>query len=247
MKAFNAMFVIELKLASRNFIYMFFNFVFPPMIILLFGSIFGNEPSEFYGGYGAVDVLTPSYIPMIIAVAGLMGLPLQLAFYRHSKVLKRYRATPIGTGTIMWPHLLINVILCIAGIVVLLAVCKVAFGLNFMGNVLEFSAALFMSIAAVFSLGFMIAAVAPTNRSANLVANMVYFPMLFLSGSSVPRQLFPVTVATVSKVLPLTHSVTLLQGVWLGGRLGDFGAELAILGGFTLVFTVISLKVFRWE
>lgn len=247
MRAFSAMLVTELKLASRNFLYMFFNFLFPPMIILLFGSIFGNEPSDFYGGYGAVDVLAPSYIPMIIAVAGLMGLPLQLALYRHSKVLKRYRATPIGAGTIMWPHLLVNFLLCATGIALLLLVCKLAFGLHFPGNTLDFIAALILSIGATFSLGFMIAAAAPSNRSANLVAYLLYFPMLFLSGSSLPRQMLPPTVQTIAKALPLTHCVTLLQGVWLGGSLGDYGAELAILAVFTLAFTVISLAVFRWE
>ena len=64
MRAFQAMLTTEIKLASRNFIYMFFNFVFPPMMLILFGNIYGNQPEAFYGGFGAVDVLTPSYIPM---------------------------------------------------------------------------------------------------------------------------------------------------------------------------------------
>lgn len=247
MRAFQSMLVTELKLASRNFIYMFFNFVFPTMMLLLFGSMYGNEPEAFYGGFGAVDVLAPSYMPMIIAVAGIMGLPLQLSMYRHYKILKRYRATPISTGTIMWPHLIINGMFCIAGIILLLAVGKVAFGLNFMGNAWAFVAALLLSIVSIFSLGFMIAAVAPNNRAAILIANLIYFPMLFISGSTLPRELLPDALVTVSKIFPLTHSVTVLREVWLGGALRDYGLELAILAGFAVVCTVISIKVFRWE
>ena len=88
------MLTAELKIATRNFIYMFFSFAFPPLLLLLFGSMYGNQPSEFFGGYGAVDILVPSYIPMILAVSGLMGLPLQLAMYRHNKVLKRFGPHP---------------------------------------------------------------------------------------------------------------------------------------------------------
>lgn len=247
MKAFRAMLAIELKMSSRNFIYMFFSFIFPPMMLLLFGSMYGNQPSEFFSGFGAVDILVPSYIPMILAVSGLMGLPLQLAMYRHYKVLKRYRATPVGAGTIMWPHFIVNALLCAVGILLLLAVGKAAFDLHFFGNALELVAALILSVAAVFSLGFMIAAVAPNNRAATLIAYLVYFPMLFISGSSLPRELLPPAVQTVAKVMPLTHSVTVLQGVWLGGSLGDYRLELAVLAGFALVFAGIALKTFRWE
>ena len=247
MKAFRAMLAVEFKITSRNFIYIFFSFVFPPMLLLLFGSMYGNQPSEFFGGYGAVDILVPSYIPMILAVSGLMGLPLQLAMYRHNKVLKRYRATPVSTSTIMWPHFIVNALLCAAGIVLLLVVGKVAFDLHFFGNALAFIAALGLSVAAIFSLGFMIAAVAPNNRAATLIAYLVYFPMLFISGSSLPRELLPEAVKTVAKALPLTHSVTLLQGVWLGGHLGDYGWELVILTAYAVVFVTIALKTFRWD
>jgi len=187
-----------------------------------------------------VDVLTPSYMPMILAVAGIMGLPLQLSMYRHYKILKRFRATPVGTGTIMWPHLIINGLLCITGIILLVIIGKVVFDLHFMGNVLGFIGALLLSIVAIFSLGFMIAALAPNNRAATLIANLIYFPMLFISGSTLPREMLPQAVITVSKILPLTHCVTLLKGVWLGDPLSDFS-------GFAVVCTAISIKAFRWE
>src|SRR5665647_3008500 len=83
MKAFLCMSITEFKLSTRNFIYMFFAFVFPPMMLLLFGEIYGNDPTPFYNGHGAVDILTPAYIGMILAVSGIMGLPMQLAEYRQ--------------------------------------------------------------------------------------------------------------------------------------------------------------------
>ncbi|HBM80749.1 MAG: ABC transporter permease [Clostridiales bacterium] len=247
MKAFLVMTLTELKLSMRTYVYVFFAFVFPPMMLLLFGGIYGNTPSDFYHGYGAVDVLTPAYIGMILAVSGIMGLPLGLAEYRQRKVLKRYKATPIGTGTIMVPQLLVNGFMSIVGLLILIIIGKIVFNLHFLGNVFYFIVAFLLSMASVFSVGFLIAAVAPNNRAAMGIAYLVYFPMLFLSGATIPLQIMPKAVQVISKFLPLTYCVEILQGTWMGNPLGDFSRQIIILLAIAAVCTGLSVKFFRWE
>jgi len=237
----------ELKLAFRNFIYVFFAFVFPPMMLLLFGGMYGNEPSQFYNGHGSVDVLTPAYIGMIMAVSGLMGLPLQLSEYRQHKVLKRFKATPVSTGAIMTPHFLVNGLLCILGTILLVIVGKMVFNLHFLGNLPSFLIAFLISVICIFSIGFLIAAVAPNSRAANAIAYLVYFPMLFLSGATVPLQIMPQAIVTISKFLPLTYCVEILQGTWLGNPLSDFVRAIVILLVISIVCIGVSIKAFRWE
>jgi len=70
---------VQLKLTLRNFVVALFSFAFPVLMLLMFGGIYENKPTPFYGGHGAVDVMVPSYIGMIIAVTGLMNLPLTIA------------------------------------------------------------------------------------------------------------------------------------------------------------------------
>ncbi|NLJ80677.1 MAG: hypothetical protein GX335_06615 [Firmicutes bacterium] len=65
----------ELRLQMRNILTQFFSLLFPLMMLFIFGGMFGNEPSEFMGGKGTVDVMIPAYICMIAAVTGLMALP----------------------------------------------------------------------------------------------------------------------------------------------------------------------------
>jgi len=57
----------------------------------------------------------------------------------------------------------------------------------------------------------------------------------------------PESVQAFTAWLPLTQVVTLLQGLWLGGRLADHGAQLAWLAGFLVVGTILSARYFRWE
>lgn len=247
MKAFLTITLTEFKLSLREYIYVFFAFVFPPMMLLLFGGMYGNSPSDFYGGHGAVDVLTPAYIGMILAVSGVMGLPLGLSEYRHRKVLKRYKATPVGTSAIMVPQLLVNGLISIAGVIILVIVGKIVFGLHFPGNAFFFIIAFLISIAGIFSIGFLISAVAPNNRAATAIAYLVYFPMLFLSGATIPLQIMPEAIRTVSKFIPLTYCVQLLQGTWMGDPIGVFLTEIVVLLAITGVCTVLSIKFFRWE
>jgi len=247
MKAFVSMSVTEFRLSLRNFIYMFFAFVFPPMMLLLFGGIYGNEPTAFYKGHGAVDVLTPAYISMILAVSGIMGLPMQLAEYRQHKVLKRFKATPVSTGTIMIPHFVVNSILCVIGTLILMIVGKLVFNLHFFGNIFYFLAAYILSVMCIFSIGFLIAAIAPNNRAASAIAYLIYFPMLFLSGASMPLQMMPKAIVNVSRFIPLTYCVEILQGTWMGDPLSAFLGQIIILAAIAIVCTAVSIKIFRWE
>ena len=247
MKAFFCMSITEFRLSIRNFVYMFFAFVFPPMMLLLFGGIYGNDPTPFYNGHGAVDVLTPAYIAMILAVSGIMGLPMQLAEYRQHKVLKRFKATPISSGTIMIPHFIVNSVLCIIGTFILMIVGKLVFNLHFAGNVFYFIAAYVLSMMAIFSIGFLIAAVAPNNRAASAIAYLVYFPMLFLSGATMPLQLMPKVIVNLSHFIPLTYCVEILQGTWMGDPLSNFGTVILILTAISIVCTGVSIRIFRWE
>ena len=52
---------IELKLFLREPVGCFFTLLFPPLLLLLFGSIYGNEPTPMFGGRGTVDVSLPAY------------------------------------------------------------------------------------------------------------------------------------------------------------------------------------------
>ena len=247
MKAFSRMTITEFKLSTRNFTYMFFAFVFPPMMLLLFGGIYGNQPTQFYNGHGAVDVLTPAYIGMIIAVSGIMGLPMQLAEYRQHKVLKRYKASPISTGTIMIPHFVVNGALCMIGTIILIIVGKLVFHLQFSGNVFYFVVAYLISMVCIFSIGFLIAAIAPNNRAASAIAFLLYFPMLFLSGATMPLQMMPDFIIHISRFIPLTYCVEILQGTWMGGQLSLYTNAILILVAISIVCTGISIKLFRWE
>jgi ABC-2 type transport system permease protein len=95
------------------------------------------------------------------------------------------------------------------------------------------------------SVGFVLASLMPTATAAQAVGMALYFPMLFLSGAGLPRQLLPQSLVDFSQFLPLTHVVTLLQDLWFGN--GWNVTALLVLAGITVVATAVSIRTFRWE
>ena len=79
----------EVKVFLREPMSAFFTLVCPLMFLFLFGSIYGNKPSSFFGGFGSVDVSVPGYIAIIIANCGLISLAVTVGTYRENGVLRR--------------------------------------------------------------------------------------------------------------------------------------------------------------
>lgn len=238
---------IEFKLLTRYFVVVFFALVFPAMLLLIFGGIYGNEPSYLFNGYGTVDISVPSYMAMVIAVTGIMTLPINITTYRERKILKRFMATPIRAGHILISQVVVNILMTVLGVLILVLVGKLVFNLQIIGSLPAIILVFALSLTSVFSLGFIIASVCSTSRTATAVANLIYFPMIFLTGATIPIELMPAYMVKISKFLPASYVVSLQKGIWLGGSLADYKGDIFILLFLLCAGIVISVFTFKWE
>ncbi len=238
-------FKVETVLFIRGFFGFFFTFVFPSLMLLLYGSIYGNEPSAYFGGQGAMDASVPAYSAMMIGVTGLMAFPLTLSSYKEGKIYKRFDATPAGKGLVVAMQALVNLVMTAAGFALLFVVGRIVYQVRFAGHWFAMTMALLMSISAIFSLGFLFTAVAPTAKITNLLCYVAYFTMLFLSGSTIPMALLPATVAKFSDFLPLTHVVRVLQGTFRGASFGEYQASVAILALLTAACAIAGAMLYK--
>lgn len=243
---------IDFKLLLRDFLVVFFSLFFPVFMILMFGGIYGNKPTPFFGGYGSVDVMTPSYLVVIIAVNGLMSLPLTLVEYRDKKILKRLMATPLKPFFIILSQLTVNFFLTSIGLILLVIFARIIFNLNFYGNIFLFIVAYVVSTFSIFSIGFLIASLVSDVRVASTIAYLIYFPMLFLSGATIPLESMPKFMLNLSKIFPSTYIVDLFRRSWLNSDISWIKINLSLQKDFiVLILTfiiclIISVYKFRW-
>ena len=239
--------LIGAKLYLREPVAAFFTIVFAPMMLVLFGSIYGNTPSPLFGGRGTIDISVPAYIGLIIATVGLISVPIGVASRREAGVLRRYRATPLRLAIYLTADVLVYFGMTLLGVVLLILTGKIGYNVRFDGNVVSVLAGFSLGALSFFALGFLIAGLAPTARIAQTVGMVIAFPMMFLSGATIPLEVLPATVREVARFIPLTHVVTLLRGLWAGEAWSKHLTEVVVLVGVLVVGTAISAKTFRWE
>lgn len=247
MRGFLKLLKIEFKLYFRDFGAFFFTLVFPVMLLLIFGSIYGNEPADIFGGLGYIDTFIPALMYFVVLVTGIMMLPVNIVNYRENKILKRYKVTPISPAQLLIAQGLINMVVTAMGSVILFVCGKLMYDIRVEGSLFPILIAIFLGILMTYSLGFLVASLARSTRSVNAVSNMIYFPMMFLSGCMIPLSIFPDGVETVSKVIPGRYAVELLQNVFAGKTLLDNVGNIIVLLAISAISIVISVLSFKWE
>jgi ABC-2 type transport system permease protein len=85
----------ELKLFMRDPIAWFFAIAFPPLLLVILGSIPAfREPSEDLGGLRVIDLYVPIMVGFVLAMLAISVVPTYLATYREKGILRRLSTTP---------------------------------------------------------------------------------------------------------------------------------------------------------
>jgi ABC-2 type transport system permease protein len=170
-----------------------------------------------------------------------------MASYRENGILRRLRTTPISPFVVLVAQLIVLFTMTVLGMLLLVIAGKLVYQMHFEGNVLSVLAAFVLSSLSFFALGFVLAGLMPTARTAQVVGMVLLYPMLFLSGAGFPRELLPETIKKISTFLPLTYVVTLLRGLWVGEAWNQHLTEVFVLAGILVLGVLVSIKTFRWE
>ncbi len=247
MRGFRKLTLVNLKLYLREPIATFFTLAFPPLLVVLFGAMYGNDPSPMFGGYGSMDVAMPAYTAMILGTVGLLGVPITISGYRESGVLRRFQATPMRPLTYILADIVANLVTTLLGMMGLVIIGWLLYRVQFEGQVMAVILAVAFCGLAMFSIGYLIAGLAPGARTAQVIGMVIFYPMMFLSGASIPLEVMPETIQRIADFLPLTYVVRLLRGLWFGDAWGEHLLETAVLAGVLLVCTALAARFFRWE
>ncbi|MFC2141777.1 ABC transporter permease [Acidobacteriota bacterium] len=247
MKNFITLTRMEFKLFLREPQAAFFTLVFPLIMLFAYGSVYGNKPNPLFGGYGNVDVSVPSYTALIIATSGLISITVIFSTYRETGILRRYKATPVRPLSLLTADVVVIFIMTSLGMFLLILAAKLFYGLRFAGNPVNLGLAFVLSCMSFFSFGFILAGLLPSARTAQIVGMALFFPMIFLSGSTIPVEMMPEKIRAISQFIPLTYVVRLMKGFWFGETWSQHTTDLAVLLVLMIVSLLVSTKVFRWE
>lgn len=245
MKRFLKVYQIEQKLGFRSGDMLLFGIAMPVGVLVLIAMIAGDKMAG--QGYTYLESSFASLIAVGICASAFMGVPLTIVDYRDKKILKHFFTTPCSPMWILGSDVLCCAVNAILSAVSVTLVSVLFLGYHMRGDVFTFVGAWFLTLISMFSIGLLMASLCRTVKSVNAVTSLVYFPMLFLSGATIPYELFPSGLQKVASVLPLTQGIKLMKAVSMGTQTEQAGKIVFLLVGITLICSIISIMSFRWE
>ena len=150
-----------------------------------------------------MDVFVPGILAMSLMNSGVIGLATAFVTYRERGILRRIRVTPFPLTSFILARVISQLLLAAMQAVILIGMAWAFFGLHLRGNPLVLLLAIAAGAMAFLAIGFAISGIAPNTETAASYANLVTFPMLFLSGIFFSMENAPAWLRPITKVLPL--------------------------------------------
>lgn len=224
-----------------------FTFIFPVMFLVIFGVLYGD--STYDGPNGPVRAIQYQMAQILVfSVVGttFVGLVTSLALRRDTGELKRKRGTPISPSVILGGIIGNSVLLAMIMSALVIAIAVILFGAHVeLERVPELVVTLFVGALAFCALGAAVAAFVPNGDAASASANIIIFPLYFLSGVFIPD--IPETFKHIAGVLPLRPFLIALAKIFDPVAAGGFDwANLAVVGAWGVVASVVAVRYFRW-
>lgn len=163
-------------------------------------------------------------------------------------VLRRLHTTPLKVWQYFTANMLSQAVVGLLAIALMFVVAMTVFHLKVVGNYIELVIFIVLGITMILGIGLAIGGWAKNERQSAPLANLVVFPMMFLSGTFFPRFLMPQWLQSVSNFLPLTPVIDGIRLIATEGKhLTQLGPQLALIFIWMIIVYVIAFRVFRWE
>jgi ABC-2 type transport system permease protein len=241
------LFLHELKVQQllfwRNREAAFFSFLFPILLLLLIGSVYGDEPIE---GVSAATFLLIGLLGYGVSANAFAGLAITLVIRREAGLLKRVRGTPLGPATYLVAVIGSTVVVIALEVIAQLLIGVYVLDADWPERPLAFVFAILLGAAAFAALGIAITTVVRTAEGSSAVVNAIYLPMAFISGVFFSTAEMPAFLEAISEVLPLTYFLDLIRASFVGGETLTSSATAAV-AVWGLAGLAVALRGFRWE
>lgn len=233
---------VDIRLAFRQRVVIFFNYLMPLAFFFIFAQAFHAEQ-------GGVILQVVTMVTVIgILGNGLFGAGIRAAQDREMNILRRYKVAPITPLPLLIASTITGLVVYMPYIVLMFALAKWRYGLVMPRHMVDVLIFVILGTTALRAIGLIVASVANSMQESGILVQILYMAMLFLSGTTFPTQMFPNWLLTTTQFIPATWLVTGLQGIMMRNEtLRTNWQSVAAMLLTMIVGFVISVKLFRWE
>ena len=231
----------RMQLAMRNRMFFFFSVVFPLAMFFLYAGVFakGNPRavSYFLGPVIAFNVM-----------GSFWGLSVALVMFREQGILRRFHIAPVTATDMLASSVLANFVLTIPTVAIEILLSWAVFHVSNFGNFVSLAIFVLVGTVSFASLGLVVASVTNTMQETQVINQLIWLPLIFLSGATLPLGYLPGAVQRFSVFLPATYLVTALQGALYSSQpIWKLLVQLSALLIWAILTFFVAVQLFRWE
>ncbi len=232
---------VRIRITLRNKAFLFFSLIMPMGIFFLYGSVFAKGKPE------AVTYLMGPILSFTV-MGTFWGLSMQLVTWREQGILRRFRLAPIAPSSMIVSSILANYALIFPTVLLELALARFIYHVTAYGNLLSVFVLVILGITAFGAMGLVVASVTNTMQETQIINQLLWFALIFLTGATVPLAVLPRVVQRVALFLPGTYFIYGLQQAMLNhAAIWSLGTVLVSLVAWAILAAFISSQLFRWE
>ncbi len=242
MNAYLTLIKIDIRLAFRQRIVIFSNYLMPLLFFFVFAQTFRAAQG------GAILQVVAMVIVIGILGNGLIGAGIRAAQEREANILRRYKVAPISPLPLLVASTVTGLVVYLPCVLGILALATWRYGMAPIPNLASMLIFVVLGVVALRSIGLLVASVVNSTQENAIIVQIIYMAMLFLSGATLPVQIFPNWLLVVTQFIPATWLMTGLQGIMLRHEtlLQNWQAAGAMLLT-AAVGLLLCVKLFRWE
>ena len=240
----------------------FFTFLFPTVIFLVFAAAF-SASGKVGGGPGGAGGVTIAayYLPGLVAagvvLSGVQNLGIAIAQERSDGTLKRLGGSPLPVVSYFIGKAGSVLVTAVVQLLLLLAVAHLLFGVALPGDAthwLRFVWIFLLSILMATVLGIGISGIPRSGRSASAVIVPILLVLQFVSGVYFTFTDLPTWLQNVASIFPVKWVAQGMRSVFLPERFAsaeqhggwDLGTTALVLVAWTVVGLIAARISFRW-
>lgn len=202
----------------------------------------GHAKSANYAAF-----LLPGLLGLNLLSMGLFSVGMVTVSYREKGKFRRLAVTPLPKWIFLLGQVLHRLTVVLVQSIFLILVGRLVFGIENQGSYLLMALVMVLGTGCFMAMGFALSSFAETSETYAAISNLLFFPMMFLSGVYFTLDAAPKWLQQGVIALPLSPFLKALRAVFNdGANLSGHLVGLSIVAVWAVLCFGLAVKRFRW-
>lgn len=195
------------------------------------------------------NFVVPGIIAVIIMIVGAMLTSLVIAREYENGTMETIRSLPVRAGELLVGKAVPYFVITMTDVLVAILMGQALFGIVMKSSFWLMILATSIYVLVALSLGLLISVLTKSQLVANQIAILItYLPSLLLSDFVFPSENMPAALQAVTKIIPATYYINILNGIYLRGVGLDYlWKDFLVLAAMFSILAALNISRLKKE